>query len=1122
MKRYSWIVAFFFILLPLTSFAEEDAAVLTQTDCAVAEDGGVAFADGTLCEQDIAFGMLYEMFPAIFDELMPLWNLSSFSKLGETQNSYQLMAEYNGSNVFFVLFDFFYDLVIACIITYVLLMFISQGVRVLKGDDLNDASEGKDTPMSTAGGVIAGSMFLLPYKNFFVGQMVVFSLGIGALSMANFFYSMFLSGNQAIFVQTSNPARISNYTAKGDVQERHDFQADTFYRQLVRMDLCRMRSSEFTLTGMGPNAQSQEEYRNMHMCTAASPDVFTPALTWVSDGGTPPFLWYKTTRSSEGHGGVYLYGKLSNIAFESKATQSNACLFNGESSPDYKCGEMDVHNPDWGSNPLVRLLDDPSVLKGHIESLKDALHPGTPAGNIKGIIQSRWELLRSDLQDSLESAWQKASEGLVDGAAFDVADASVVSTDNEVVQKGDSLRAALQDNARPHFRQAAQFFHQEAMNLLMFGQAFSYYKDPSLYTLGAAAELGGDLAGSTYTPGGLLADAASDYALAGELTESGVTFSGIEYHMQRARELSEIVLRGQCNNFRGYLSESENTAAFLRGEKDGFDGKSAARCVDVDAATVMEYEDGAGERDIALLRAEAEAREEELKSELDEKWRTYVSKLAAQRRAVEQSFADTVSSDGVDTWWVNLRQKGYLSAADYAQSANSVMMGYKRALKQIVNNFSIEVPSYSEEFVSKTLYTRYDSTVQNVFHPLSYGGGRLLDGTSLPAGKMDPLIDSTQWLVQQESLIRENPLGVDDDTVLSQMSEMLSMPTTYLDRLGISTSLNAKTEERCLEDPKGCPFPLSDPLVELSMLGHDMVDVSTNFFMIGLPAKIASGPNARDFIMSNQRGSVSDGSMTGFLKGAAMESVVGLVGIASIVDTIYDILSTVMTGVLLIGVGLAYMLPLIPKIYLYLNFVSWLSVVVMASFSVLLWSFFWFRMKEKRDMLRQAGFHYGIELMFKPTFSLISVIFAWYFFYVIAFAVGHGIGWMWGMPLAGNDGMIRPYFDMLMIILVICMAYFVGLHYTYQLMDDMINELMKRLGVRNIKDNDRISDFVKAMIFNHAKNAIEHAHDMANKKFGRTAAKADLMGRLNSARGKIRDHNQGMNSVMGGNGGGER
>ena len=82
-------------------------------------------------------------------------------------------------------------------------MFISQGVRVLKGDDLNDASEGKDTPMSTAGGVIAGSMFLLPYKNFFVGQMVVFSLGIGALSMANFFYSMFLSGNQAIFVQTS-------------------------------------------------------------------------------------------------------------------------------------------------------------------------------------------------------------------------------------------------------------------------------------------------------------------------------------------------------------------------------------------------------------------------------------------------------------------------------------------------------------------------------------------------------------------------------------------------------------------------------------------------------------------------------------------------------------------------------------------------------------------------------------------------------------------------------------------------------------------------------------------------------------------------------------------------------
>jgi len=79
MKRYSWIVAFFFILLPLTSFAEEDAAVLTQTDCAVAEDGGVAFADGTLCEQDIAFGMLYEMFPAIFVIIRCLTNSMSIS-----------------------------------------------------------------------------------------------------------------------------------------------------------------------------------------------------------------------------------------------------------------------------------------------------------------------------------------------------------------------------------------------------------------------------------------------------------------------------------------------------------------------------------------------------------------------------------------------------------------------------------------------------------------------------------------------------------------------------------------------------------------------------------------------------------------------------------------------------------------------------------------------------------------------------------------------------------------------------------------------------------------------------------------------------------------------------------
>lgn len=83
------------------------------------------------------------------------------------------------------------------------------------------------------------------------------------------------------------------------------------------------------------------------------------------------------------------------------------------------------------------------------------------------------------------------------------------------------------------------------------------------------------------------------------------------------------------------------------------------------------------------------------------------------------------------------------------------------------------------------------------------------------------------------------------------MLEMLSMLIIYFDRLGIFISLNVKIEECCFEDLRGCLFLLFDFFVEFLMFGYDMVDVSMNFFMIGLLVKIVFGLNVCDFIMGN-------------------------------------------------------------------------------------------------------------------------------------------------------------------------------------------------------------------------------------------------------------------------------
>jgi hypothetical protein len=181
-----------------------------------------------------------------------------------------------------------------------------------------------------------------------------------------------------------------------------------------------------------------------------------------------------------------------------------------------------------------------------------------------------------------------------------------------------------------------------------------------------------------------------------------------------------------------------------------------------------------------------------------------------------------------------------------------------------------------------------------------------------------------------------------------------------------------------------------------------------------------------------------------------------------------------------LGAALAYLLPLVPKIYLYLGFVSWLMVFVMASFSIMLLSLFWIRFHEKRDLIRTALLHYGIELAFKPTFNLLAVFFAAYFFYVVAFIVGGTMSFVWDLS-SDKDSFLMPYIEIIFILLVVTFVYIIGLRYVYQLMDDLAGEILSRLGVQNKKVKDKVSDFIKAILFDAAQEKTTELHDKAGR-----------------------------------------
>jgi hypothetical protein len=1048
-----------FIFISTSSFGQESLASLPRDDCGV-NNGEIIAGDGTLCERDIAFGMLNEMFPSIFKEIIPLWNLSRFAALGDQPTKPELLGEYRGDAVFFALFDLFFQLILICIGLYVFLFALSTIGRLIKGESLSDSTSGKDTPGSVVAGALIGGSFLIPFKNFFLGQLIVFSLAIASLSMANFIFSLFLSGNQAIFENASDPERAA-MMRNPNTQERHDFYADTYYRQLTRMQLCRMRTGEYIMSGASALFDDAASYKKGMQC--AAPKSGTAANTWAFDNQPPQFMMIKSSLSSSSHGGDAIYGNLSKIKFGSDSSESAYCEFKGnEALPNYSCGELNVNMPDWGANPLIRVLNNPDTLNTHLAKL-NALSTTTPPAAALNIVRAGWLGLKKDLVRALEAAWAEQDvDGLNDG--------TLVNVNNEVVRRSDSVREILMNNAEANFNQASMYYHQTAMNVLMFGQVFMYQ--------------------------GLFP--ASNV----NTTYGTRNFENLQSHFERAGELGILLNKAQCSEFRVGLDRTEMSRSFLNGESFNKPSVLQARCLNFDNNVVMEYDPLARTRPVDELMATATARYEELQGEFSSKWADAVTNLASQRRSIEASYSQSVNEDSGTKWWIDLRQKGFLAAADYAQSVSRTVEEYKRGLRRVVNNYSFTESSYDDKYISLSVSGKY--SVDDLFNSFSYAGNPIFNSTRLPKGPVDSFVGNGAWVAEQESVLRERALGVDTTDIFESLSNFVTMPQTYLDRLGISLNSDSKNEELCLEDPRGCPFPLSDPIIELSLMGHDMVDLSAQFFVMGIALKAITGPAVNNLLRNREGGSVTDSlSLKNKFADFSFGGLQGLIKTASILEFVYNLLSKPMMAFLLIGAGLAYLLPLVPKIYLYMNFISWTMVLVMSSFAVLLWSLFWVRFREKREILKTAGYHYGIELLFKPSFSLIAVLFAWYFFYVVAFGVGITTSWIWALPIYDSYSPLRLLIDTVIVIMMMMFIYFLGLHYAYQLMDNLVTELMKRLGVRNIKDNDKIGEFVKAIMFDYASRAAGYFDDKINKGFGRQKTKRDMMQQLGQARNKI-------------------
>ena len=1024
-----FFVAAFLLFFSLTSAANADnsgaANVFNQSDCAAEEDI-VTPGDGTLCKEDIAFAIMHEMFPSLFKELIPLWSLSSFNlgTEGDGAEEPELLGEYYGDRVFFILFDLFYKLVLLLIGVYVGTLVLSIVFRKIRGVPIsgNDLGEHRDTPSSWVVGGLAGTAMLVPIKEFFLGTMIIFSMAVSSLSMANFIFSLFLSAQQELFESSIDAeARTSRATNEFYV-DRHDYLSEGLYRYLVKMEVCRHESVNYLVSKNLSAYQDPIPLQEYRKCLFGTESIYSHDTAEIAGAG--PFTWPSAKELPVSLNGEDAHYGLASIDFGNRALMIPQCeVPNTITSVEYGCGRIEVSQPEFSKNPLITLLGEQEFF-ANIDAISGTLKPTLGASQVESVVNRGWASMKTSIESAIVR-WAQERDLMLRNDTVEV----------EKLRKFKALKMVQEDSEGLYWRRLIAAYHQNANNILAFGSFWGRQDVDSFF--------------SVDEPGTI-----------NNFGESRQDLSSLYHHQHIAQGLAQIAIEAQCmDRFYG-LDGANMLLDFLAELRSDLPPDSTARCVNWGDKKLYGQISGRNEMGINEIREATIAEFNDLAARFEEDWEDATSKYASQRRAVEASFSSAMQSIDVGNWWVKMRQEGYLAGASYFFLANGKIEDYKRGLVKVNNHYDLSTPEYDSKYVGLSI--EREEGLEDSF-PDFISGDELFDAVERDARVIDPIVGKGHWIARQEQMLRQPKLHGDDAMSLDTVIDFALDPVKNLNRMGISIAGKEKNPEDCMTDPEKCPFPITDPIIELNQFGYDMVSAAVDFYSIAITAKLISSTVLfkKDFfsgaIGEKAGGNATDGNNIIF-------KVADTLGIAS--DYMFSTFATLIALYWIVGALLAYLLPLLPMLYLYMKFISWIMVVLMASFSILLWAMYWVRFKEKRQIIRDAGFHFGLEIMLKPSLSLLSVIYAWYFFYVVAFVVGGTMSWMNLLPLDGQGGMgMRYILDPFFAWMLIAYVYFVGLSFSYKIMDQMQSELFEKLGISGINEQNKMGMFLQTVMY---------------------------------------------------------
>lgn len=595
-------------------------------------------------------------------------------------------------------------------------------------------------------------------------------------------------------------------------------------------------------------------------------------------------------------------------------------------------------------------------------------------------------------------------------------------------------------------RQFAAFYYRNVMNNLMFGQVSSYHSDSGAINM----------------------------------IDNRSEFDALIHHMEIVRPIAKIVEEANCVITSYNLSDSIKGLEYMSATADTTpEGGLGFRCVDWDNSSVLGvlHLDGL---DVDEKRQKVIEHYHNLSIKYEEELREAYISLANQRKAIENAFIEDSKTIRKENIWVVMRQEGFLSMANYAFVMNEEYQTVREQIRYITNNFTVSFSSADRQMLSMSLY--YNPQNEGLAYPYFDEGRNVMSEVDDQFKSIDPLVSRSSF-IQSKMALHFDRMYDDNfiSSLLRSLGDIWSFSSQF-ESFGMSELklYQPGVKEACMNDVSKCPFPTRDPYIQLNQFGHSVVNAANAYLVSVASGKVVMMLIQKSGIIANHSASGMVKKSNWFIEkiqakayGMASALVVGQV-LAEFGGKIIDSTLLIVMMMWVLGAALAYLLPLIPFLFVYFGFIAWVLIVFLTSFAVFIFSIYLVRFSERRKEIVRSAIHYAGQILFRLPLHYVSLIFAWYFFYAVSYFIANTVGLV-NMGLAdGNGGGLFGFLYEIFAWITVAFVFFFGIKLCFDVVEDLTGELIKKLGMEHKDSKDKVNDVIKAVLFDQAQEAAQN------------------------------------------------